>query len=323
MPGAGSAHRPLRRSALSGREWQTAGGAVIDLTGRVAIITGAGGGLGRAHALLLARRGARVVVNDIGGGAESVAQEIIEAGGQARAVLGSVTDSALMESMVAETLANWNRVDILVNNAGILRDKTFAKMSLDDFRLVVDVHLFGAANCSKAVWETMRKQGYGRIVMTTSSSGLYGNFGQSNYGAAKLAVVGLMQTLALEGAKHNIRVNCVAPTAATQMMKGILPTEQLALLRPELVSPAVLALVAEDAPTRAILCAGAGGFEIANITLTKGIHLAADPPAAEDILSSWAELSDRSGETVPSHGGIQGQRELSKAGFITPSTGSG
>jgi NAD(P)-dependent dehydrogenase (short-subunit alcohol dehydrogenase family) len=212
---------------------------VIDLNGRVAIVTGAGSGLGRAHARLLAQRGARVVLNDLGSSAELLAREIADAGGQARSFLGSVTDAARMQEMVAETLACWNRIDILVNNAGILRDKTFAKMSLDDFRFVMEVHLMGAVHCTKAVWETMRKQNYGRIVMTTSSSGLYGNFGQSNYSAAKLALVGLMQTLALEGAKYDIRVNCIAPTAATQMMEGILPPEQLAMLRPELVSPAV------------------------------------------------------------------------------------
>jgi NAD(P)-dependent dehydrogenase (short-subunit alcohol dehydrogenase family) len=174
----------------------------------VAIVTGAGGGLGRAHAKLLAERGARVVVLDLGQGAEAVAEEIVAAGGQARPALGSVTDAARMQAVVEETLSAWGRVDILVNNAGILRDKTFAKMSLDDFRLVVDVHLMGAANCTKAVWDVMREQKYGRVVMTTSSSGLYGNFGQTNYGAAKMALVGLMQTLALEGAKSNIRVNC-------------------------------------------------------------------------------------------------------------------
>jgi len=221
---------------------------VIDLQGRVAIVTGAGGGLGRAHARLLAQRGARVVVNDLGEGAETVAAEIVEAGGKARAALGSVTDAARMQAIVDEALSAWGRVDILVNNAGILRDKTFAKMSLKDFRLVVDVHLMGAANCTKAVWDAMRAQNYGRIVMTTSSSGLYGNFGQSNYGAAKLALVGLMQTLALEGAKYDIRVNCLAPTAATQMLEGLLPPEQLALLRPDLVSPAVLALVSDAHP---------------------------------------------------------------------------
>jgi NAD(P)-dependent dehydrogenase (short-subunit alcohol dehydrogenase family) len=288
----------------------------IDLTGRVAIVTGAGGGLGRAHARLLARRGARVVVNDLGPGADSVAREIADAGGDARAALGSVTDAARMQAIVDETLQAWGRIDILVNNAGILRDKTFAKMSLEDFRLVLDVHLMGSVNCTKAVWETMRQQKYGRIVMTSSSSGLYGNFGQSNYGAAKLALVGFMQTLALEGAKYGIHVNCIAPTAATQMMEGLLSSEQLAMLRPELVSPAVLALVAENAPNRAILCAGAGGFELAHITLTEGIHIEGDPASAEELLARWAEVADRRAETVPAQGGAQGQHELKKAGFV-------
>ena len=291
---------------------------MIDLTGRVAIVTGAGGGLGRAHALLLAQRGARVVVNDLSANAEAVAQEIVAAGGQARAVLGSVSDAARVQDMVDDVLNTWERVDILVNNAGILRDKSFAKMSLDDFRLVVDVHLMGAATCTKAVWDTMRAQNYGRIVMTTSSSGLYGNFGQANYGAAKLALVGLMQTLSIEGAKYDIRVNCLAPTAATQMMEGILPAEQLAMLRPELVSPAVLALVSQEAPTRAIVCAGAGGFELANITLTEGVHLPGDPPTAEALLARWSELADRRGEIVPGQGWAQSELELRKAGFTPP-----
>jgi NAD(P)-dependent dehydrogenase (short-subunit alcohol dehydrogenase family) len=289
----------------------------IDLTGRVAIVTGAGGGLGRAHARLLAQRGARVVVNDLGDAAQSVAREIVDAGGEARAALGSVTDAARMQEIVEETCKAWGRIDALVNNAGILRDKTFAKMSLEDFRLVVDVHLMGSVNCTKAVWEVMRDQKYGRIVMTTSSSGLYGNFGQSNYGAAKLALVGFMQTLALEGARYGIHVNCVAPTAATQMMEGILPAEQLARLRPELVSPAVLALVSEQAPTRAILCAGAGGFELAHITLTQGIHLDGDAPSAEALVARWAEVAARSAEAVPFEGSEQGRHELQKAGFFT------
>lgn len=293
---------------------------MINLNGRVAIVTGAGGGLGRAHALLLAQRGARVVVNDLGGGAESVVNEIHGAGGTARIALGSVTDAARMQEIADETVKLWGRIDILVNNAGILRDKSFARMALEDFRLVIDVHLMGAAHCSKAVWATMREQNYGRIVMTTSSSGLYGNFGQSNYGAAKLALVGLMQTLALEGAKHNIRVNCVAPTAATQMLEGLLPAAQLALLRPELVSPAVLALVSEEAPTRAILCAGAGSFELAHITLTSGVHIGGDPPSAETLLSRWSELADRRGESVPAQGAVQGQHELHKAGFAAAPT---
>ena len=286
----------------------------IDLTGRVAIVTGAGGGLGRQHALLLASRGAKVVVNDLGDAAQSVAAELVAAGGEARALQCSVTDADAVQAMVDAVLADWGRIDILVNNAGILRDKSFAKMALDDFRLVVDVHLMGAANCTKAVWDAMRAQGYGRIVMTTSSSGLYGNFGQANYGAAKMALVGLMQTLALEGAKHGIKVNCLAPTAYTRMMEGILPQDQLDVLDPALVSPAVLALVADDAPTRAILCAGAGGYELAQITLTQGIHLGA-ASTAEALLERWGELSDRTGEMVPGTGFDQARHELRKAGF--------
>jgi NAD(P)-dependent dehydrogenase (short-subunit alcohol dehydrogenase family) len=293
---------------------------VIELNGRVAIVTGAGGGLGRAHALLLAQRGARVVVNDLGSGAETVANEINEAGGEAQAVLCSVTDAHAVEEMVQRTLKDWGRVDILVNNAGILRDKSFAKMSLDEFRLVVEVHLMGSVHCTKAVWEPMREQKYGRIVMTTSSSGLYGNFGQSNYSAAKTALVGLMQTLAIEGAKYGIHVNCIAPTAATPMTQGILPAEQLRLLRPEFVAPGVLALVAESAPTRTILCAGAGSFETAHITLTDGIHVAGDPPAAEELVDRWGEVVDRQSEIVPAYGFYQSELELKKAGYVAPET---
>jgi NAD(P)-dependent dehydrogenase (short-subunit alcohol dehydrogenase family) len=293
---------------------------VIGLDGRVAIMTGAGGGLGRAYARLLAQRGARVVVNDLGSGAESVVREIVAAGGEARAALCSVTDEAAVEAMVQETLQAWGRVDILINNAGILRDKSFAKMSLDDFRLVLDVHLMGAVHCTRAVWEAMREQKYGRIVMTTSSSGLYGNFGQSNYSAAKLGLVGLMQTLALEGAKYGIHVNCIAPTAATQMTQGLLPNEQLNLLKPEFVAAGVLALVAENAPTRTILCAGAGSFETAHITLTKGIHVPGDPPSPEELVARWADVVDQQGETTPEYGFIQSEVELKKAGYVTPET---
>ncbi len=287
---------------------------MIDLSGRVAIVTGAGGGLGRQHALLLAQRGARVLVNDLGESADAVAEEITALGGQARAARCSVTDADAVQAMVDGVLADWGRVDILVNNAGILRDKSFAKMDLADFRLVLDVHVMGAANCSKAVWEAMRAQQYGRIVMTTSSSGLYGNFGQANYGAAKMALVGLMQTLALEGERYGIKVNCLAPTAYTRMMEGILPQEQLDALDPALVSPAVLALVCEQAPTRAVLCAGAGSYELANITLTAGIHLGA-APTAEALLARWAELADRGGEVVPGTGFDQARHELHKAGL--------
>lgn len=291
---------------------------MIDLNGRVAIVTGAGGGLGRSYALQLAQHGARVVVNDLGEGAESVAQEIVAAGGEARAFKCSVTDAAAVQAMVDETVRDWKRVDILVNNAGILRDKSFAKISLDDFRLIFEVHVMGSVTCTKAVWETMRAQKYGRIVMTTSSSGLYGNFGQSNYSVAKMGLVGLMQTLAIEGAKYGIHVNAIAPTAATGMTAGVLPDEQLKLLQPDFVAPAILALVDEGAPTRAILCAGAGGFEIANITLTKGIHVAGNPPSADELMARWAEVVDRTGEIVPPYGFMQSEVELKKAGYVAP-----
>lgn len=285
---------------------------MIDLTGRVAIVTGAGGGLGRSHALLLAQRGAKVVVNDLGGAADAVVAEIIAAGGQARAAKCSVADADAVQAMVDGVLSDLGRIDILVNNAGILRDKSFAKMDLADFRLVVDVHLMGSANCSKAVWNAMREQNYGRIVMTTSCSGLYGNFGQANYAAAKMGLVGLMQTLGIEGGKHDIRVNCLAPTGATQMMEDILPPAQLAKFMPELVSPAVLALVSEQAPNRAILSAGAGGFELAYIALTQGIHLG-EAASAEAILAQWSELSSRENDFVPAQGFDQARHELHKA----------
>ena len=287
---------------------------MIDLNGRTAIVTGAGGGLGRAHALLLARRGARVVVNDLGDGADAVVEEIRAAGGQARAAKCSVADAEAVQAMVDTVLADWGCIDILVNNAGILRDKSFAKMPLADFRLVLDVHLMGSVHCTQAVWNPMRERNYGRIVMTTSCSGLYGNFGQANYAAAKMALVGLMQTLGIEGAKHDIRVNCLAPTGATRMMEGILPADQLALFKPELVSPAVLALVAENAPNRAILSAGAGGFERAYITLTQGIYLG-EAATGEAILERWAELGNRDGDFVPTQGFDQARHELHKAGF--------
>lgn len=293
---------------------------MIDLSERVAIVTGAGRGLGRSHALLLARRGARVVVNDLGDDAKSVAREIQDAGGTACAVEGSVTDVDFARRMVETALDTWGRVDILVNNAGILRDKSFAKMDLEDFRQVVEVHLMGTAHCVKAAWEPMRTQGYGRIVMTTSSSGLYGNFGQANYAAAKMGLVGLMQTLAIEGKKYDIRVNCIAPTAATRMMEGILPQEQLRMLRPELVSPAVLALVSEHAPTRSIVCAGGGSYELANITLTQGIHIPEQPSSAENLLAGWVQVANRQGELVPDQGFDQSRHELEKAGFVFPSS---
>lgn len=302
----------------------------IRFEGKVAIVTGAGGGLGRSHALALAARGCKVVVNDFGratpdasgnavSAADVVVAEIRAAGGVAIANHASVTDEAAVASMVKEVLTAWGRIDILVNNAGILRDKSFGKMEMSDFRLVVDVHLMGAAICTKAVWDTMRAQKYGRIVMTTSSSGLYGNFGQANYGAAKMALVGLMQTLSIEGAKDNIHVNCLAPTAATRMTEGLMPEEVLAKLKPESVTPGLLYLVSDAAPTRAILCAGAGTFERAYITMTGGVHVGNSADAAELIAAEFAAISDRTEEMVPENGGAQGKNEVGKAMAATAS----
>ncbi len=288
------------------------------LQGRVAIVTGAGGGLGRTHALELARHGARVVVNDLdhgrdGTAAQSVVDEIRRMGGEAVAHPGDVTRREEMDEMAARAIAAWGRIDILVNNAGILRDKSFAKMAIEDFRAVLEVHVIGAVVCTKAVWAQMQSQNYGRIVMTTSSSGLYGNFGQSNYAAAKMALVGLMQTLALEGAKRDIRVNCLAPTAATAMTEGVLPPAILACLTPERVSPALIALVGEDAPTRMILLAGAGSFECAHITMTQGVFIADASSAAELLCTGLDAVRARDGEVVPGSGSEQYNLELRKA----------
>jgi NAD(P)-dependent dehydrogenase (short-subunit alcohol dehydrogenase family) len=289
------------------------------LEGRVAIVTGAGSGLGREHALALARQGARVLVNDVKGAHEGspgrdVVDRIVADGGEAIADGGDVGNLRQMQAMAARAIDAWGRIDILVNNAGILRDRSFSKMSIEDFRMVLEIHLMGSVNCTKAVWETMRAQRYGRIVMTTSSSGLYGNFGQANYGAAKMALVGLMQTLALEGEKYGIRVNCLAPSAATAMTEGILSPEALALLDPAAVSPGLVALVGEDAPTRTILLAGAGSFEAAHITMTRGIHIGAGDDAAAQVRARFPEITDRRGETVPASGWEQYQFELAKAG---------
>lgn len=296
---------------------------MIDFKGRVAIVTGAGGGLGRQHALALARRGAKVVVNDLGGArdgsggsagaAQQVVDEIRAAGGEAIANAASITDFEAVQAMVQQAADTWGRVDILVNNAGILRDKTFAKMELADFRLVLEVHLMGAVHCTKAVWPAMTAQKYGRIVMTTSSSGLYGNFGQSNYGAAKLALVGLMQTLALEGAKNDIRVNCLAPTAATRMTEDLMPAEVLRALQPEAVVPAMLVLAGANAPTRTTLCAGAGSVEAAHITMTQGAWIGLDENADVRLEQHLADVLDRTNETVPGSGSAQGQHEVGRA----------
>ncbi len=284
----------------------------ISFRDRVAIVTGAGGGLGRAYALELARRGAKVVVNDLGGSrdgtghsdaAAQVVEEIRAAGGEAMADGSSVTDLAQMEAMVARAKQKWGGVHILINNAGILRDKSFAKMDMADFRTVVDVHLIGSANATHAVWETMREQAYGRILMTASSTGLYGNFGQANYGAAKLGLAGFAKTLALEGAKYNVRVNTIAPTAATRMTEDIFPPELLERFQPEQVAPAALFLVSEEAPTNVILGAGAGVVQAAHVTLTRGAVLA--EPRPEAVAALYAAIVDRTGEIVPQSGAEQ------------------
>ncbi|CAM2157777.1 putative short-chain type dehydrogenase/reductase Rv0148 [Pararobbsia alpina] len=295
----------------------------LSFDGRVAIVTGAGGGLGKQHALALAARGAKVLVNDLGGdvngagGTHSAAQQVVDeiraAGGEAMASGASVTDYEAVRKMVDQVMDAWGRVDVLVNNAGILRDKTFAKMDLDDFRRVIDVHLMGSVHCTKAVWQIMQDQRYGRIVMTTSSSGLFGNFGQSNYAAAKMAVVGLMQTLALEGAKYGIKVNSLAPSAFTRMTEGLFSEEIADMLTPESVVPAMLVLAHENAPTRTILCAGAGTFEAAHVTLTDGVFIGTADDSPERLYSKLDTVLSREGSVAAEAGSVQSINEIKKA----------
>jgi NAD(P)-dependent dehydrogenase (short-subunit alcohol dehydrogenase family) len=271
---------------------------MIRLDGRVAIVTGAGRGLGRSHALALAERGAKVLVNDLAGAdgvaanAEDVAAEIRAAGGTALANGASVADWEQVQDMVRRVLDEWGRIDILINNAGILRDKSFLKMSIEDFRLVVDVHLMGSAYCSKAVWAIMREQAYGRIVFTSSSTGLYGNFGQANYGAAKMAMVGLMNTLHQEGAKYDIRVNCLAPAAGTAMTEGLIPEVVFNMLTPESVSPGIVFLASEDAPSRSVLAAGGGSFAVFRGFETVGVNLLPDRLNPEGVAAAWGQITD-------------------------------
>jgi NAD(P)-dependent dehydrogenase (short-subunit alcohol dehydrogenase family) len=301
--------------------------AEIRFDGQVAIVTGAGGGLGRSHALEFARRGAKVVVNDLGatvdgsgGGSEAanrVVEEIRAAGGEAIANGSSVVDDAGVKRMVADAMDAWGRIDILVANAGILRDRSFAKMEISDFEVVLDVHVMGTVKPALAVWEIMRAQNYGRIVVTTSASGLYGNFGQSNYSAAKAGLIGLMNTLKLEGRKNNIHVNAIAPVAATRMTQGIMPPEFLEALGPEKVTPGVVYLCSAEAPTGAILTAGAGVFALAQIVETEGAFLG-PAASAENVRDAWSRISDPAGVEAYFGGGgqtakilrhIQGDRE--------------
>ena len=294
----------------------------INFNNRVAIVTGAGGGLGRSHALALAARGVKVVVNDLGGSvdgtgggatmAENVVAEIIAAGGEAIANGANVTNEAEVQAMVDETIAKWGKVDILVNNAGILRDKSFSKMEMADWDLVVAVHLKGSAICTKAVWNHMKANGYGRIVMTTSSSGMYGNFGQTNYGAAKAGLSGFMRTLCLEGAKYDIRVNTLSPTARSRMTENLMPEEILEKLTVESVSAGLVYLVCDDAPNRMILCAGAGGYSETKVFETQGINLSEGEQTAENVAKFIDKIRDTDGQEEYTNGGQQGAKFLTR-----------
>ena len=284
-------------------------------------MTGAGAGLGRSHAMALAARGAKVVVNDLAAadgtlseGSLAVVAEIEKAGGEAMANGANVANMEQVQTMVDQTMEKWGRIDILVNNAGILRDKSFANMPIEDFKLVIDVHLIGSANCSKAVWGIMKQQNYGRIVMTTSSSGLYGNFGQANYGAAKMAVVGLMNTLCIEGQKNNIQVNCLSPTARTAMTEELIKDKRvLELMTVESVTTGLLALVANNAPNRTILGCGAGGYARAVIKETDGIYLSPEQQTPENLLASWDTLEDQTNAEELKAGWMQTNKYVAKA----------
>lgn len=291
---------------------------------QVAIVTGAGNGLGRSHALALAARGAKVVVNDLGGArdgtgassdaAQAVVAEIEANGGVAIANGANVTDSEQVAAMVAEAMQTWGRVDILVNNAGILRDKSFVKGSMEDFKLVLDVHLMGTVFCTRAVWDIMREQNYGRIVVTTSSSGMYGNFGQTNYGSAKMAVLGLMNTLVLEGAKYGIRVNALAPTAGTRMLEDIISDQKvMEIMSVESVTAGLLTLCDSEAPNKTILCAGAGGYAATQIIETDGVYLAPDQQTPENVRANMDAILDLAGARALQVGSEQTNKFVAKA----------
>jgi len=298
----------------------------VEFNNRVAIVTGAGGGLGRTHALALAARGVKVVVNDLGGsvdgtgGSETMAQQVVNeikaAGGEAIANGANVTKEDEVAEMVQQAIDTYGKVDILVNNAGILRDKSFAKMTMDDFRMVLDVHVMGSAVCTKAVWQHMRDNAYGRIVMTTSSSGMYGNFGQTNYGAAKAGLSGFMRTLCLEGAKYNIRINSLSPTAKTRMTENLMPPEILAMLEPESVSEGLVYLCCDDAPNRTILVAGAGGYAATKVFETDGLNLAPGEQTAENIAANWDKIVAEDNMAEFTQGGQQGEKLLKRAAAL-------
>ncbi len=282
---------------------------------KVAIVTGAGGGIGKEHALELARRGAKVVVNDLGGtvdgsGASDAANEVVDLikseGGEAIANDASVTDLDAVKAMVNQAMDEWGRIDILVNNAGILRDKSFHKVSLEDFNLVMDVHFQGSLNCTHTVFPIMREQEYGRIVFTSSSSGVFGNFGQTNYGSAKMAMIGLMNTLKLEGHNKNVFTNSITPVAYTRMTEGLIPEDFGKNLQPEFVTPAVIYLASENAPNGVIMAAGAGVFSRIFIHETMGISLGmGEDMTPENIQASWDKISDMEDARALQNGGEQ------------------
>ena len=298
--------------------------ADLRFDGKVAIVTGAGGGLGKQHALELARRGAKVVVNDLGGSmdgsggsssaADAVVAEIKAAGGEAIANGASVTDDAGVAHLVQQTMDQWGRIDVLIANAGILRDKSFSKMEIADFELVLNVHLMGTVKPAKAVWEIMKAQNYGRIVVTTSSSGLYGNFGQSNYGAAKLGIIGFMNTIKLEGQKNNVHINALSPVAATRLTETLMPPAMLEKLKPDYVTPGVIYLASEEAPTGAILAAGAGVFALARIYETEGVNLGEGGLSAEEVRDNWSKIADEHDQKAYFNGGEQGGKIFRKLG---------
>lgn len=285
---------------------------------KVVIVTGAGGGLGRAHALLFAKHGARVIINDLGGSAhgeganasaaDRVVAEIREAGGEAVANHDSVTDG---DKIVQNALDAFGRVDVVVNNAGILRDKSFAKMEDADWDLVYRVHVEGAYKVTRAAWPHLRDQGYGRIIFTSSTSGIYGNFGQANYGMAKLGLYGLTRTLAVEGRKNNILVNAIAPTGGTRMTEGLIPASVFELLKPELVSPLVVYLGSEQCQDSAGLYEVGGGW-IGKVRWERSLGAGFDPHAGfspEDVAAQWQTISDFS-EAVHPADNVEALKEM-------------
>lgn len=284
----------------------------INFNDQVAIVTGAGNGLGRSHALELANRGAKIVVNDFGGArdgtggsqspADKVVEEIIQNGGQAIANGADVSDYSQVQKMAEQAISKWGRIDILINNAGILRDKSFGKMPIEDWQAVINVHLNGSANCSRAVWNHMKEQKYGRILMTTSTSAIYGNFGQANYGAAKLGLVGLMNTLCIEGEKSNIKINCIAPSAATRMTDDLMPPAMLETLKPEYATPAAVFLVSKDAPNRTVMFAGAGTYSTLEIRESKGMYLDDETRNADGVAENFEAIKDTSKSDIFTQG---------------------